>query len=212
MGEQVAPGVVPGVGMRVEMDDPEPPRSDRFSHRARGREGDRVVAAEHDRDRAGACHLEHACPDHLVAALETAGDDRHVAPVDDVEPVERVHPGLQRVDVPGVVRRRADGPWPEPGAGPVAHPVIERSAEDHHIRAPLGERADIGQERKLLEGRAAEVRGQVEIVPLVQEIRAVRRCRVAFATTGQMTITHGIGPVTGGRRRGAELARLALRS
>ncbi len=33
--------------------------------------------------------------DDGVAALEAAGHDGHVPAVDDVEPVERVHPGLE---------------------------------------------------------------------------------------------------------------------
>ncbi len=98
---------------------------------------------------------------------------------------------------PGVVRRSPDGPWAEPRARPMAHPVVEGGAEDHDVGAPRGERGDIGQEGELLEGRAAQVGRQVEVVPLVQQIRAVRRGRVALATTGRC-ITHGIGPVTGG--------------
>ena len=67
-----------------------PPRC--RAHALHVRLGDRVVAAEHDRHRAGPEHLEHGVLDRLVRADRIGRDDRCVAVVDDAEMVSSSRP------------------------------------------------------------------------------------------------------------------------
>jgi choline dehydrogenase-like flavoprotein len=146
-----------------------------------------------------------------MAAFQPARDHRGVSTVNHVEPVEWIHPDLQRVDVARVVRGGPNRPRAEPRAGPMAHAIVKRGTQDHDIWSPGRERIGVDHQRQLLEGRAAHVGRKVEVVPLVQEVSAVQGSRVVLAATGQ-SVVHGIWASHRGRRRGAELARRALRS
>ena len=78
-----APGVVGGVGVGVEMDDADAARAAHLGDGGGRRPGDRMVAAEDDRDGAGPRDLEDLAVDHRVAALDPRRDDVGVAGVDD---------------------------------------------------------------------------------------------------------------------------------
>ena len=122
VARQHAPVVGRGVGVRVEVDDPDAARlADLGDRRGRG-PGDRVVAAQHDRDRARRRHLVDLAVDERVRAVDPRRDDVGVARVDDVQELERLVAQLERVDRARRVLRLADGPRPEPRAGPVRSP------------------------------------------------------------------------------------------
>ena len=70
---------VPGVGVRVEVDDRDGAAR---SGRAEVRQRAGVVAADQERDDTGLDDRGHGPLDRLVAALDVAGDDRDVAVVD----------------------------------------------------------------------------------------------------------------------------------
>jgi hypothetical protein len=76
----------------VEVDDPDRPGMADLGDRGRARPGDRVVAAEDDRDRAGRGDLADLAVDERVGPLDPGGDDVRVAGVDDIEVLE----GLDR--------------------------------------------------------------------------------------------------------------------
>src|SRR5205085_4248479 len=109
-----------GIRVRVEVDEPEravPPGTG-----ANVGLGDRVVAAENDRDRSRGDDLADRALDRLVRSGGVSGEDRRVAVVD--------HPQLgHRVDVRLEVRpRRATrGPnraWAEAGPRPIGDEVV----------------------------------------------------------------------------------------
>jgi hypothetical protein len=81
--------------MSIEVDDAEPSRGNRTRDGRGGWERDRVVAAEHDRDRAAARHLEHLALDDGVGALNIHRHHRCVAGVYDVKPRVRLDVELQ---------------------------------------------------------------------------------------------------------------------
>ena len=155
VGAQVAPRRVRGIGVGIEVDDPQAARSDGACHCRGRRKRDRVVAAEDDRERAGGQHVGDLALDHGMAALDVHRRDRRVAGVDHVEPLVRLDPELERVDRSGVVARLADGPRPESGPGSMAHRVVERGSDDRDVRAALGERGGIGDPWQLLEAGQA---------------------------------------------------------
>ena len=130
-----APVVVRGVGVGVEVDDADAAGSADLGDGRRRRPGDRVVAAEDDRDRAGRRHLADLAVDERVGAIDPRRDDVGVAGVDDGQDLERLDVELQRVDRAGRVLRLADRPRPEPGARAVAHGVVERRADDRDVDA-----------------------------------------------------------------------------
>ena len=109
MAGEDAPVVVGGVGVGVEVDDPDGARLADLGDRGRRRPGDRVVATEDDRDRARPGDLPNLAVDERVAALDPGGDDVGVAGVDHREQLERLDVELQRVDRAGRVLRLADG-------------------------------------------------------------------------------------------------------
>ena len=130
--------LVGGVGVGIEMDDPDAARAADLGDRGGGRPGDRVVAAEDDRDRAGRGDLADLAVDHRVAALDPGRDDVRVAGVDDGQDVERLDVELERVDRARRVLRLADRARPEAGARSVADGVVERRADDRHVDARGG--------------------------------------------------------------------------
>ena len=159
-----APGAVGRIGMCIEVHHAKSLWPDRLGDRRGGREGDRVVPAQDDRNRPAGRDLQHLAPDHLVTTLQVGGRHGRVAGVDAVEPVEGLDPQLQRVEAPGVIGRGSNRAGSEPGTRAVADPVVEGSADDRHVGPAFAQRRAIGQQRKLLEGCAAHVGGQVEVV------------------------------------------------
>ena len=156
----------------------------------RGRPGDRVVAAEDDRDRAGRRHLADLAVDERVGAIDPRRDDVGVAGVDDGQDLERLDAELERVDRAGRVLRLADRARPEPGARAVAHGVVEGRADDRDVDAARPELRRVGDPGQLHERREADVGRQVEVVVrLVRAVPAVAR-REVDVTRGLGTIGH----------------------
>src|SRR5439155_9241807 len=90
--------------------------------------GDRVVAAEYDRDRTRGDHLADRALDRLVRPDGVGGEDWGVAVVDELELGHRVDLCLE------VRPRRAAGganrPWAKARARPVGDEIVSRCADD----------------------------------------------------------------------------------
>jgi hypothetical protein len=95
--------------------------------------GDPVVAAEHDRDRAGVEHLADGSLDRRVAGLRVGRDDRSVPVVEDPKRLECVDLGLQMRARRAA--RRPDRARAEAGAGAVGDQIIGGGADDRHVGA-----------------------------------------------------------------------------
>src|SRR6476469_3627395 len=130
---QDAEGVGGGIGVGVEMDDPDAARTTDLGDGRRGGPGDRVVAAEDDRDRAGLGDFADLAVDHRVAALDPGRHDVRVTGVDDGQDVVRIDVELERMDRARGVLGLPDGTRPEAGARPVADGVVERGTDDRYI-------------------------------------------------------------------------------
>jgi hypothetical protein len=134
---------VPGVGVRVEVDHRDAALPEVLGHPGGVRPGDRVVAAQHQRDRA----VRGDGVDRLLQiahrALGVAGEQL------DVPGVVHGQVALQPVDPegqrgPGTVVREiaglADEPRSEPSAGPVRGAAVEGCAQDDDVRVGVGVR------------------------------------------------------------------------
>ena len=207
MTRQRAPAVRGRVGVSIEVDDPDAPRSSYLGDRRRGRPGDRMVAAQDDRDSASLGDLTDLAVDHRVAAFDPRGNDVGVAGIHHGQDVQRLDVELERVDGATRVLRIADRPRPEPGARPMADGVVERCAHDGHVHlesAQFGWVRDPGQFHEC--GRP-DVGRQVEVVErLVRRIPAVvgREATIGRRIVG--ALSHG-GPPGG---RGAPPVRVGL--
>ena len=98
------------------------------------REQHGVVAAEADRRDAGARDLLERSRRARERVDRRPGHGRHVAPVDDREPLDDVH-AQQRVVVPQDHGDAADRLRPEAGAGSVHDRVVRRDADDGDVDA-----------------------------------------------------------------------------
>jgi hypothetical protein len=115
----------------VEVDEAERAMSPRA--RANVGLGDRVVAAEDERDRARVDDLPHRLLDRAPRRLRSRRDDGRVAEVDDRELGERVD---LRLEVrAGRAARGADRARREPRAGAIGDEVVERGADDRDVDA-----------------------------------------------------------------------------
>ena len=179
-----APVVVGGVGVGVEMDDPDAARAADLGDGGRRRPGDRVVAAEDDRDRAGLGDLADLAVDHRVAALDPGRDDVGVAGVDDGQDLERLDVELERVDRARRVLRLADRARPEAGARSVADGVVERRADDRDVDAEAAELGRVRDPGQLHERRRADVGRQVEVAVRLVVARP-SRCRARSRGRGR---------------------------
>ena len=145
---------VAGVGVRVEVDHRDPAEAEVPGHAGRVGQRDRVVAAEHQRDRArrgdGVDRLLELRP--APARSPPAASPRR----------RRRRPGCPAARRPAArgaaASRRAAGsrpagwPRPEPGAGPVRGAAVERRPDDHHVRRR--------QRRRRRRGRPGRRRGR----------------------------------------------------
>ncbi len=196
-----APVVVRGIGVGVEMDDPDAARPANLGDRRRRGPRDRVIATEDDRDRPGPGHLVDLVVDEGVGPLDPGGDDVRVAGIDHGQQLERLDAELERVDRARRVLRLADCAWPEPGTGPVAHGVVERRSDDGHVDGPGVELGRIGDPRQVHEGRGPDVGGELEVrVDLVLTVPAVGGGEVAAG--GRVGIVGALGHGTSGDGRG----------
>ena len=127
---------VAGVGVRVEVDHRHAAVAEHVGHALGVGVGDRVVAAEHDGDRACAGHLLDGRLEPAEGRLDVAGRHLDVAGVDDPEVLQRV--GAQRQRGPRAVVRQVvghpDGLRAEARARPVRRATVERRADDHDVR------------------------------------------------------------------------------
>ena len=134
-----------------------------------------MVAAEDDRDRAGAGHVADLAVDHRVPALDPGGHDVRVARVDDGQDLERVDVELQGVEAARGVVGLADRPRPEPGAGPMADRVVERRADDGDVDTQSAELGGIVDPGQLRERHRPDIGGQVVVrVRLVSRSQPLR--------------------------------------
>ena len=114
---------VAGVRVRVEVDHRDPAVAEHVRHALGVGEGDRVVAAEDDRDRARTGHLLDRRLERGQRHLDVAGVHLDVAGVHDVEVDEPVRP--QRQAGPGAVMREVVRASGSP-SGRTAHPAGAR--------------------------------------------------------------------------------------
>jgi hypothetical protein len=114
-----------------------------------------VVAAEHDRDRAGSEHLADRRLDRLVRARRVTRNDRRVSEVDHLQLREGVDLHLEVRALRGACG--ADRPWPEASSRPVRDEVVRRRADDRDVDAfELGGILRVGQ---AAEGEQARIVG-----------------------------------------------------
>jgi hypothetical protein len=95
--------------------------------------GDRMVAAEHDRDGAGVDNLSHGALDRGVRGDSVGRYDRSVAVVDDVEEIERSEACVEMRAQPA--DRGADCTRAQPGAREIAGEVVHGRPDDRHVHA-----------------------------------------------------------------------------
>ena len=133
---------VTGVGVRVEVDHRHATVAQHVGHALGVREGDRVVAAEDDRDRTGAGDLLHRCLQHPEGALDVAGWHLHVAGVDHSQVLQAV--GAQRQARPRAVVREVVGHpdrlRPESRAGSVRRAAVEGRPDHDDVGAGVRRR------------------------------------------------------------------------
>ena len=121
----------PGVGVRVEVDERHGPVP--LGTGGDVGLGDRVVAAEHDRDQPRVEHLTDCLLDRGVRAHGIGGQHGCVAVVDDAQLGERVD---LRLEVrAGRAARRANRPRAVAGAGAIRDEVVRRRTDDRDVEA-----------------------------------------------------------------------------
>ena len=153
MTGEVARLVVGGVGVRVDVDEPDAAVTEVVGDRRGRRPGDRVVSPEYDGDDPARRDGTDAVVDRLPRRLPQTPRARGVAVVDDVEVVEDLE--LQ-VEVVGARRVRiAQRARAEAGAGAVRRAAVPRSADDSCVGLPLVELLGLGEERAVAEGAKA---------------------------------------------------------
>ena len=95
--------------------------------------GDRVVAAEHDRDRPRVDRLADGAQDGGVRGDRVGRDHGRVAEVDDAQLGHRVDAGLEVGSRQAA--RRPDRPRPEARSRPVGDELVHRRADDRDVDA-----------------------------------------------------------------------------
>jgi hypothetical protein len=167
VADQRTPHLVAGVGVRVEVDDPDLPRMLRARDRSGARVRDRVVTAEHDRDRPGLRDAVDLLVDHPQPARETRRHHRRIAGIDGRDLVEHARLELDRPQIAGVVARRSDRPRAEASADAVRGAVVDRRADDRDVGSHRCQVVVVGNPRQLLERRRADVRRKLEVGELL---------------------------------------------
>jgi hypothetical protein len=124
-----------GVGVRVEVDDRDPPPAQRPGDPGHVRPGDRVVAAEDHRDGARLGDILYGRLQAVERLPALDADHLDVPRVDDGQVAQRVD--AERKVWPGSVVRQVvghpDGLRPEPGTGPVGGARVVRRADHDDI-------------------------------------------------------------------------------
>ena len=148
---------VAGVGVGVEVDHRDPAEAEVPRDAGGVGEGDRVVAAEHERDRAGGRDGVHRLLEGVQRALDLAGRHLDVAHVDHGDVLQGVDPqrevGPRAVLRQVAVCRMADGPKRVPGRCDVppskGAPTTTTSAA---ASAPASSTSTAGTPRKVMSG------------------------------------------------------------
>ena len=117
------------IGMGVEVDESD--RAVNRHDRLHVRLGDRMITAEHDRNRTRSDDLPDDALDRCMVSRRIRGHDRGVTEVDDAKLRDRIEARLQVR--PGRTARRADGARPEPRPGPVGGEVVHRRSDDRDV-------------------------------------------------------------------------------
>src|SRR5438309_6714473 len=132
MGITLAPVAVPGVGVRVEIDQSDPAMP--LRHRTELTQRDAMVASNGKRDDAGLENRTQTLDDHRVARLDIARNHGKIAGVHHREVIEDLDLVL---DVVGTQQagRFPDRRRAESAADPVADAGVERNANDGRIDA-----------------------------------------------------------------------------
>lgn len=142
-----------GVGVGVEMQHGVSVGSVPLGQRAHRGQGERVVAPEHERHGAGGQYLSQPPLQRTVRALKVGRRDLSVAVVHHSQHLERIESeGHVGASIAPAVVGRANRPRPVPRTRAVRGAVIERGAEDGHVRAL--EPAWLVDERTAAEGGA----------------------------------------------------------
>jgi hypothetical protein len=171
---------VPGIGVRVEVDDRN--RAAR-SRRPEMRQGAGMVAADEERDDpAGHDRLDGRL-DRGVAPFSVAGHDRDVAVVDARQDVEGLD-GEVRVVRPEHHRGGPDRVRAEATPDPVGDARVERHADDRDV--DLVERPDVRQPGE--RGRASEPRARHRVLGDVARHRQSLRRRPAATRPSRRAI------------------------
>src|SRR5438128_2447568 len=166
VGVPLAPIAVPGVGVRVEID--QAYRAMALGDRPQLAERNAVVAADRQWDDARIQDRAQAVEHHLVTGLDVARHHGQVAGVDHREMVEDLDLLLHVIRAQQS-RCLADRRRPEATPDPVADPGIEGNAHDR--RVDLGHIAHLGQSHEA--GDAGEARGDHRIHrPVLRHERA----------------------------------------
>ena len=186
-----------GVGIEVDQADGTAPLGDR----GHARFGNRVVAAQNDRQRPGIDDLTDEAPDRVVRPDGIGANDRRVAVVDDTELREGVDAGFEVRT--GRARGRADRPRRKPRSRPVRHEVVGRSADDRNVDAvqmpgllrdwSAAEREKAGVVRLVRQGTPAPLRVDHEQSPPTKVFVTSRSAdETAFASSGSCPSTQPV--------------------
>ncbi len=131
VGEGDAEDLGGRVGVSVEVDETD--RAAALRHCADVGLGDRVIAAEDEREYPRLHHLRDRGLDRLMGAGRVRGQDRRIAEINHLERFQSIDSDLE------VRPRRAAGRPDRAGAvtrpRPVGHEIIRRRADDRHVRA-----------------------------------------------------------------------------
>jgi hypothetical protein len=163
VAREVALEGIGGVGVRVEMDDPDLAPADRRRHRRRRRPGDRVVASEDDGKDAALSDLGDSCAYRGMRGFDEPVRADRVTEVDDIELIEDLDPEVE-VERAGVVGERPQRPRAETGARSIRRRVIPRGTDDRDVRLPRVEFSGLGEKRSLGESRDTLERGPAELL------------------------------------------------
>ena len=175
-----------GARVRVGVEVDQPDRAVRRARTPARRDRDRVIAAEHDRDRAGGHHLAHRLGDRAVRAHMVGGQHGRVAVVDDAQLRERVDPRLQVR--PRRAARGPDGARGEARAGAVGRPRRRWGADDRHV-GPLEVARVLRQRRAAEAERPGEVRLLAVAAPALERIDHVRSASRCCRTAARMRVS-----------------------
>ena len=206
-----APVVGGGVGMGVEVDDADAARAADLGDGRRARPGDRVIAAEDDRDGAGLRRPRGPCGRSSRGRARSRPGRCWRRPASTtVRTSNGSTSSWSELIEPGRVLRLADGPRPEAGPRPVADRVVERRADDRDVDLAPAQLGRIGDPRQLHEADRADVGRQVEVgVGLVRRgpSRWPRRSRIGSGAAAESAGSWGRSATgTSGRRDGAGAA------